>query len=453
MPTTKQILIVDDVKTNIKIAAEALKGNYQVSAAKTGAKAFDYLEKSRPDLILLDINLPDINGYEFLERLQKNEDTANIPVVFVTAQTDAASESRGLKLGAMDFIKKPFVPEILLNRVERVLKAEEARRTLGHFANRDSLTTLWNRRYLEEYIEQGAGRQEKGVFLLLDMDNFKQINDNYGHLMGDDVLIAFAKTLQEYSTDENRVCRIGGDVFVIYISNVQSKSRISEMASNLISEIEYEVNKSFDFEQDIHISVSVGIALKPQDAKDFKGLYNCADKALYFVKQNGKKGFHFFNDTDGSGQMLLAHNRQIELMQLRRSIRETEMAHGEYRVEFSGNNRIYRFVSRFVERTGQSVQMVLFTVGRVSGADEDSQLSLGLEKAMTKLEDAASASLRSGDVGSRFSGCQYVAVLMDVSSENVKLIVERILDHCQQEIDSAEFTLRYEVEEIKGGEK
>ncbi|MDR0220525.1 MAG: diguanylate cyclase [Lachnospiraceae bacterium] len=445
----KQILIVDDVKTNIKIATEALKGNYQVSAAKTGAKAFDYLEKLRPDLILLDINLPDIDGYEFLERLQKNEKTANIPVVFLTAQTDAASEARGLKLGAMDFVKKPFVPEILANRVERVLKAEEARRTLGHYANRDSLTTLWNRRYLEEYIEKGAGRQEKGVFLLLDMDNFKQVNDNYGHLMGDDVLIAFAKTLQEYSGDESRVCRIGCDVFVIYLSNVQSKAKISEMASNLIADIEHEVNKSFDFEQDIRISVSIGIALKPQDGKDFMSLYNCADKALYFVKQNGKKGYHFFHDTDGSGQMLLAHNRQIELMQLRRSIRESETAHGEYRVEFSGFNRIYRFVARFVENTGQSVQMVLFTIGRSSGVVEDGQMSLGMEKAMTILEDAASASLRSGDVGSRFSGCQYVAVLMDVSSENVTMIVERILVRCKEELDSAEFTLRYEIEELK----
>jgi CheY-like chemotaxis protein len=122
----KQILMIEDVMTNIKCAKEALKNNYELTAAKTGKKALIYLRSNpNPDLILLDINLPDIDGYELLTIIKSDEKTADIPVIFLTAEIDIKSEAKGLTMGAVDYIKKPFGPEILLARIGNVLKNVE----------------------------------------------------------------------------------------------------------------------------------------------------------------------------------------------------------------------------------------------------------------------------------------------------------------------------------------
>jgi diguanylate cyclase (GGDEF)-like protein len=450
----KQILMVDDVTTNIKCAEEVLKDKYEVVTAKTAKKALDYLANAKPDMILLDINLPDMDGFELYKRIRKIEKFVKIPIIFLTAETDMMSEAKGLRLGAMDYIKKPFGPDILLSRVDRVLNSEETKKSLELLANRDSLTTLWNRRYLEEYIEKGQRKTEKGIFLLLDMDNFKQVNDSFGHLMGDEVLVAFANILQVYAGPDSRVCRLGGDEFVVYMSGTWSKAKIRDMCRNLIAVMEYEINKLIEFEDDqLQISVSIGIALKPQDGKTFNNLYNCADKALYFVKQHGKRGFHFFHEEEVSIQALQKDNKHIDMMQLKRIIQETETIEGAYKVEYSGFKRIYRFIYRFVHRTGQKVQMVLFSIVRKSGSIEDEEMSMRLERTMMKLEDAVTTSLRRGDVGSRFSECQYVVILMDVNFENSKAVVERVMQKCKKEIlDGDEFTINFEIQSIDKGE-
>jgi diguanylate cyclase (GGDEF)-like protein len=359
-----------------------------------------------------------------------------------------ASEAKGLRLGAMDYIKKPFGPDILMSRVDKILKSEETKKNLELIANRDSLTTLWNRRYLEEYIEKGQKKQERGIFLLFDMDNFKVINDKFGRPRGDEILVSFANILQEHAGAENRACRIGGDEFVIYLSGTWPKPKIREMARNLIAAIEFEINKMFDLEEDIQISVSIGIAIKPNDGKDFNSLYNCADKALHFIKQNGKRGFHFYKDASISGQMLKDDNKQIDLMQLKRIIQETETIKGAYKVEYSGFKRIYRFISRVIERTGQDVQMVLFTIVSNKEKKADKQLPVRMERTMMKLEDAVANSLRRGDVGSRFNECQYVVILMNANLENSKAVVDRILQKCKRGIDQNEFLIQFNVQSV-----
>ncbi|MCL2255056.1 MAG: diguanylate cyclase [Lachnospiraceae bacterium] len=442
----KQILMVDDVTTNIKCATEVLKDHYQLITAKTGQGALEILENARPDLILLDVNLPDMDGFELMEAFQNNDEIADIPVVFLTAETDTMSEAKGMRLGAMDYIKKPFGPEILLTRINKILKYDDKKKSTDVAITRDSLSTLWNRSSLEKYIE--IDEDEKGVFLLLDIDNFKQVNDNFGHLMGDDVLVSFANILQEHAGHGNRVCRIGGDEFVVYLSNLHIKNKIREMARNLVAAVEYEVNKLIDFENELQISISIGISLKPEDGNEFSELYSNADKALYFIKQNGKRGFHFFREADVNGQKLRKDNKQIDLIQLKRLIQETETGGGAYKVEYSGYKRVFRFVSRFVERSGQNAQMVLFTVSRIEGLAEDHQTPIRLEWTMMKLENIVSKSLRHGDIECRLSECQYIVILMDVTDENGKYVVERILEKCRKMIDNDEFKISYDMETI-----
>ena len=116
----KHILIVDDVTTNLKCAAEVLKDTYDVTTAKSGKAALQILREIQPDLIMLDVNMPEMNGFEVMERIKEDPVTRDIPVIFLTAEADKENEVTGLKMGAMDFIKKPFEPDIMRSRIETV---------------------------------------------------------------------------------------------------------------------------------------------------------------------------------------------------------------------------------------------------------------------------------------------------------------------------------------------
>ncbi len=447
----KHILMIDDVTTNLKCAAEVLKKKYKLSTAKSGEKALEFLSHTKPDMILLDINMPDMNGYELLEILKKEKSYVDIPIIFLTAESDMESEAKGLKMGAMDYIRKPFDPDVLLSRVAKVMQMHETKKTLETMANKDSLTTLWNRRYMEEYVEKGNPKDGKGVFMLLDMDNFKSVNDNFGHLMGDNVLVAFAKTLRESAGEENSVCRIGGDEFVVFLNDDYSEAKIREIARNLIASIEFEINKMLDFEEELKISVSIGIAMKPEDGKDFKTLYNNADKALYFVKRNGKRGYHFYHEYNNSVQSINSENNLIDLMHLQMLIQETDSSNGAYRVEYGGFKRIYRFVARCVERSKQDVQIVLFSASAEEykeGSQQNEEVTLRMEKTMQELEEAITASLRRGDVATKFSASQYVVILMDASLDNGKRVVERILNKYQKKKSHSEYVITYDIQSV-----
>ena len=130
MEAKKHILMVDDVTTNLRCASEVLRDNYKISMVKSGAQALKFLETVIPDLILLDISMSDMDGYETLEHIKRNPKWTDIPVVFLTADADGESEIKGLKMGAMDYIRKPFEPDVMLSRIDKVLKMEENRKVL-----------------------------------------------------------------------------------------------------------------------------------------------------------------------------------------------------------------------------------------------------------------------------------------------------------------------------------
>lgn len=446
----KHILMIHDDADTLECAGKAFTDKFAVSVVQSGQEALEFLLRNRPDLILLDGKLPDMDGYELLKIIKKNEKYAAIPIVFLNADADMQSEARGLKLGATDYIKRPFDSEILLSRVSKVIQAEETKKTLEILANEDSLTALWNRRYMEEYIEKGNNRQNAGVFMLLDMDNFKKVNDNYGHLMGDNVLVAFARTLKECAGVENSVCRIGGDEFVVFLNDAYSEQEIREIARNLIASIEYEINRVLDFDEESRISVSVGIALKPNDGRSFRTLYNNADKALYFVKQNGKRGFHFYGESNDSAQMIQDENGLIDLMHLKRLIEETDSGGGAYKVEYGGFKRIYRFVARCVERSKQDVQIVMFTVSSQGHSIDGEESRLELERCMRELEEAITGSLRRGDVATKCSFSQYVVILMDATLDNGKRVINRILDKYRQKKCNPDYEIVYDIQSVNG---
>ena len=436
----KHILIVDDVTTNLKCAAEVLKDTYDVTTAKSGKAALQILREMQPDLIMLDVNMPEMNGFEVMERIKEDPVTRDIPVIFLTAEADKENEVTGLKMGAMDFIKKPFEPDIMRSRIEKILQMTEQTKELQNIAGRDSLTNLLNRRCFEKILNQPEEGKENGFFLLLDLDNFKQVNDTFGHVIGDQVLIKFARVMEEEASPEDAICRIGGDEFAIFIPGTYEKSKIKSIARRMIAGIEFEVNDLLLDTCDFKLSVSIGIAEKPEDGSHFAELYAAADKALYYVKQNGKRGCYFYHTEEGKEKELDEDNNLIDLLQLQRLIQEKSEQSGAYRVEYDGFKRIYHFVSRCMERKSQDVQLVLFTIQEqehIEGENEKPPIEI--------LEEAVSKSLRRGDVATRCGNTQYVAILMNASEENGTLVVKRIQKKFSELSGDGRLTLGYEM--------
>ncbi len=430
----KNILVVDDNKLNLASARKTLSGEYKVIPVMKGEQALSYLEHGECDIILLDINMPEMDGFEVLSRIKQMERCKNIPVIFLTADNDTETETRCFKEGAVDFIAKPFVAEVMLSRIGRILELEELRRNLAdklekktqevsdikNKSRQDALTGLWNRAHTEETVNKMISEGIKGALMMIDMDNFKAINDNYGHIAGDQTLKMFADTLRKYSEEGDVLCRIGGDEFVVFVKDVISKSEIGNRASDIIADLCYKLEQC-KFET--NSSVSIGIAQTPEDGTEFNKLYNAADKALYYVKQNGKNSYHFFSDQNEAEQKRSAKN--VDLDYLVQILSRADSGKGAYLLDFENFHHVYNFIKRFVDRSGREVQTVLFTISAADGAGEPTPDET--EAALEMLDKAIYTSLRRVDVSTRYSSKQTIVILMDANSENGELVAKRII--------------------------
>ena len=439
----KRILIIDDVATNLICASEVLKDDYEVSMAKSGKQGLLMLKEMTPDLILLDINMPQMNGYEVLQKIKENPKLSDIPVVFLTAVTDRENEVKGLKMGAMDFIKKPYEPDVMKSRIDKILQHTTETKELKDIANTDSLTKLSNRRVLEEKLSSADIENESGYFLLLDLDNFKKVNDTYGHLIGDAVLVRLAKILEEEISSEDYTCRLGGDEFAVFLFGEHEKNDIRNMMRRIIAGCEYEIGELLSETDDFKVSVSVGIAKKPEDGNDFLSLYGAADKALYFVKQNGKRGYHFYRETEEANTN--EEENLINLLQLQRLVSEKDNDSGAYKVEYGGFKKIYHFVSRCMERKNQDVQLVLFSLS----SDEKNTFDDENNKYITSLEEAITKSLRRGDVATRCGNSQFIVILMDANDVNGEMVANRISGKYCDLISDDRVNITYHIQTVK----
>ncbi len=441
----KHILMVDDVATNLICASEVLKPLYSVSTAKSGRQALLMLNEMTPDLILLDINMPQMDGYEVFAKLRDNPEWSSIPVIFLTAETDLANEAKGLAMGAMDFIRKPFDPEVMKARIEKILSISETQKELEGAANKDSLTSLLTRKSFEKYLSNGKDTSE-GYFLLLDLDNFKAVNDNYGHVVGDSVLISLAKVFVEVVGHDDRICRLGGDEFAIFLPGNAPRDEIKSIVRRLIASSEFEIGELLSDYSDFKVSISAGISCKPADGDDFQTLYGNADKALYYVKQNGKRGYHFFDNINHEKENFEEENAKIDLIQLQRLISENDDKEGgAYKVEYEGFKRIYRFVSRCMDRKNQDVQIVLFTLEGLTVPIEHEN------EYIVKLTNAVATSLRRGDVATECGDSQYVVILMDANDDNGRKVADRITRRFDKVCENPNIKLTYEIQTVKGG--
>jgi diguanylate cyclase (GGDEF)-like protein len=317
-----KILIVDDAEENITLTSMVLeKEGYDLLSATNGREALLKAQQERPDVILLDIQMPELDGFEVCRRLKAESDTANIPVLFLSAHhKDIDSISLGLSLGAEDYIVKPFSSIELRARVSVLARLKrqmdelgEKNRELEHANNRleesneqltqaqqaleqmaitDPLTALYNRRYFTERMSEafGAiGRETVVIHLIMfDLDHFKRVNDTHGHQMGDAVLLQFSHILRRAVRKHDIIARVGGEEFVVAMLKIPS-DRAHDAAERIRAEVE-----RYNFESDgvsLNMTTSIGVASYPDielENPTLDALLQQADEALYYAKEHGR---------------------------------------------------------------------------------------------------------------------------------------------------------------------
>ena len=288
---------------------------------------------------------------------------------------------------------------------------------------KDSLTGFLNRRSFEEKIEKFLRKpMSYGTFFMMDMDNFKSVNDTYGHLAGDELILIFADIIKNCVREQDFVCRVGGDEFAIFFPYLDKEKVIRKRADEIMSCFAKE-RERLGYS---NCSVSIGIMTKyaKSNNMDYDKLYKCADNALYYVKNNGKDDFHIYASAIMDGGMDSLEQEQLDVQQLIQRVAERKEYMGAYRVEYDSFSYIYRFIARNVERTKQPVQIALFTFPLKEKSEEE---VMKIQNSLALLEKAIAQSLRRGDVTSRISLTQQIVILMGANKENGMHVVDRMV--------------------------
>ena len=286
------VLIIDDEVINLKIISDILRDEVNIIMAKSGEQGVRKALEFSPDLILLDVIMPDMDGFETMKKLSQDTRTCDIPVIFITALDDIESEEKGLLLGASDYIQKPIHASIIKARVALHLKLINQHRILERLSTIDPLTSLANRRKYEETIRSEWELMEelnKTLSLaVIDIDNFKQYNDFYGHAAGDKVLKKVANILaKNFNHDRDLVARYGGEEFVAIMPEATKKEALQRL-NKCIEDMNEMAISSHKKAEDI-VTISAGLAsIIPKKGLNFEYLFAAADEALYLAKYNGK---------------------------------------------------------------------------------------------------------------------------------------------------------------------
>ena len=296
---TALILVVDDNPDNLEIISTRLRfRGYEVSTAERGDEAIRMVKDNEPDLILLDIMMPDMDGYEVARRIRAEDEISFIPIIVVTARDSTEDKVTGLDAGADDYLTKPINFPELEARVRSMLRIkrlqdqlEEKNRELEQLSISDGLTGLYNHRHLHELLqdefERSRRTEEPVSVVMFDLDRFKEVNDTYGHQAGDTVLTELADILRETAREIDKLGRYGGEEFMAILPDSDPKAGVT-FAERVREMVE---KQHFDIQADepLRMTISAGVATYPTDDADgARRLVHYADQALYSAKNSGR---------------------------------------------------------------------------------------------------------------------------------------------------------------------
>lgn len=298
MQNRPSILIVDDTETNVDILVELLSDSYEIVVALDGKSALEILEEQEVDLILLDIMMPKMDGYEVCRRVKENGKTDDIPIIFITAKTDEESIEKAYEVGGMDYVTKPFKPKELFARIKTQLQVrtlikelESSKNALKHLSETDPMTDLCNRRHLNhtsKSIMELARRNKTALtVVMLDIDKFKKVNDTYGHDVGDNIIISIANILLEITRKSDLACRFGGEEFILLLpeTSLEGSIVIAEKIRKKVASFSLVLKDA----REVGVTVSIGVSqIDMQHDLSIEPAIKRADIALYKAKENGR---------------------------------------------------------------------------------------------------------------------------------------------------------------------
>jgi len=290
--------MVEDSRVSLEVYAQRLeRRGYQVATAISAEEARAELELGVPDLILLDVFMPKVSGFEFVRELRADPKTSRVPIILISALSDTQHIVEGLELGANDYVTKPIVMPILTARMEALLRSSELVRRLevqtellSKLAAFDDLTGVYNRRSMFHHLEAELSRCRRygrslGI-LMVDIDHFKRVNDEHGHLVGDQALRWVATTLQNELRSMDFLCRYGGEEFCAILPET-NRPGVLRAGERLRVAIE----RTLFSQNDIQLSLSIsagGASWAAEESNDIPDLLARADAALLEAKRNGR---------------------------------------------------------------------------------------------------------------------------------------------------------------------
>jgi diguanylate cyclase (GGDEF)-like protein len=298
LPQPNRVLVIDDSEfIHELVRARLRQEGLQVEHELSGDAGLRRATQNPPDLILLDVEMPEMDGFEVCRRLKEGPETRHIPVIFLTGQSEQGDKVRGLDLGAVDYVLKPFDEVELRARVRAALRTKRLQDLLQRQSFLDGLTGLWNRGYLDHRLEGElniARRYARRLSLLLgDIDHFKQINDTYGHLFGDHAIQRVAEAISRHARRSDIACRYGGEEFALLLpgAGVQESSVVAERLRIAIETEEFYVRDGTR----VQVTISFGVAsTEGLDPLTGESLISRADQALYDAKQSGRNRVHIY---------------------------------------------------------------------------------------------------------------------------------------------------------------
>jgi diguanylate cyclase (GGDEF)-like protein len=293
--TRSVILVVDDNPDNVRILYEILKGDYEICAASSGEDALDICLARPPDVILLDVNMPGMDGYEVCRRLKAVEYTREIPIVFVTALDSPLAEAEALAEGASDFISRPFHEQVVRARVRNQITLKAQGDLLRSLAMTDGLTGIANRRRFDEALSEECRRSTRDrtylSLVLLDVDRFKGFNDEYGHLAGDRCLKVVASTIKSLTRRPgDLVARYGGEEIAVLLPGGDGlfAAQVARKAVVMIEALHVTHAGNVDCGGVVTVSAGVVTFRPPEQVLTPDALVNAADQVLYEAKRSGR---------------------------------------------------------------------------------------------------------------------------------------------------------------------
>lgn len=416
----RKILIVDDTRAAQADAYAVLEKEYEVLFAVSAEEALQLCTaEDRPDMVIYALKTPYLTGLE-LQRRMTELYGERIPFLFLLTEEEEERRYLSLDADATDYVLLPCRSELLLHRVSNIMRhidSLQQLRGLRAVAETDTMTGLLNRRSVQKTLTELCARSS-GILMMIDLDNFKLVNDLYGHGMGDRVLVRFAEILRSSIRSSDVAGRMGGDEFIVFCRDIRSERLIAEKTASVNANLLAAAKEFMGDDMNIPLGASMGAVFVPDEGTSFIDLYRKADKALYSVKQNGKHGYAFFHGGEGRATAEPRKGASESLETVRAILDERGHQGGAYELGLENFRCVFRFLMRGMEVFRYDAELILFTFAPDIPEDVVDTFGVMLRQV-----------LRRSDAYAKSSNRQFMALLPQPLSAHGEVAIRRILEN------------------------